>query len=112
GQQRGHVGLRNVGAALGHDNDSRDIGYLKTDDTIPIGFLEGSESCPPCPKFSLSLPGAFELTGPGGVIDLPSKKLAGLLAYLARAAPGCRHATLGVAAMEAPTKTRRRGRRV
>jgi len=69
---------------------------LKADDTIPIGFLEGAESCPPCPKFSLSLPGGFELTGPGGVIDLPSKKLAGLLAYLARAAPGCRHATLGL----------------
>ena len=29
----------------------------------------------------------FELTGPDGVVDLPSKKLAGLLAYLACTAP-------------------------
>jgi hypothetical protein len=35
------------------------------------------------PGFGLSLLGAFELTGPDRVVDLPSKKLAGLLAYLA-----------------------------
>src|SRR3954454_16197296 len=35
------------------------------------------------PRFGLSLLGGFELTGPDGVVDLPSKKLAGLLAYLA-----------------------------
>src|ERR1700692_5114539 len=40
-----------------------------------------------CPKFTLSLLGRFELTGPGGVFDLRSKKLAGLLAYLACTAP-------------------------
>ena len=41
----------------------------------------------PSPKFGLSLLGGFELTGPDGVVDLPSKKLAGLLAYLACTAP-------------------------
>src|SRR6476646_1124848 len=41
----------------------------------------------PSPRFSLSLLGGFELTGPDGVVDLPSKKLAGLLAYLACRAP-------------------------
>jgi class 3 adenylate cyclase/DNA-binding SARP family transcriptional activator/predicted ATPase len=35
------------------------------------------------PKFGLSLLGGFELTGPDGAVELPSKKLAGLLAYLA-----------------------------
>jgi DNA-binding SARP family transcriptional activator len=39
------------------------------------------------PMFGLSLLGGFELTGPDGVIDLPSKKLAGLLTYLACTAP-------------------------
>jgi DNA-binding SARP family transcriptional activator/class 3 adenylate cyclase len=39
------------------------------------------------PRFCLSLLGRFELTGPGGVVDLPSKKLAALLAYLACTAP-------------------------
>ncbi|MEH2553157.1 putative ATPase/class 3 adenylate cyclase/DNA-binding SARP family transcriptional activator [Bradyrhizobium algeriense] len=39
------------------------------------------------PRFGLSLLGGFELTGPDGVVDLPSKKLAGLLAYLACNAP-------------------------
>ena len=38
-------------------------------------------------RFGLSLLGGFELTGPDGVVDLPSKKLAGLLAYLACTAP-------------------------
>lgn len=37
----------------------------------------------PFPRFDLSLLGSFELTGPDGAVDLPSKKLAGLLAYLA-----------------------------
>lgn len=39
------------------------------------------------PRFGLSLLGGFELTGPDGVVDLPSKKLAGLLAFLACTAP-------------------------
>ena len=39
------------------------------------------------PRFRLALLGGFELTGPDGVVDLPSKKLAGLLAYLACTAP-------------------------
>src|SRR5882757_2079837 len=38
-------------------------------------------------RFGLSLLGRFELTGPDGTVDLPSKKLAGLLAYLACTAP-------------------------
>ena len=37
--------------------------------------------------FRLSLLGSFELTGPAGVVDLGSKKLAGLLAFLACNAP-------------------------
>src|SRR6516164_4788890 len=41
----------------------------------------------PSPRFSLSLLGRFELTGPDGVVDLPSKKLAGLLTYLACTEP-------------------------
>src|ERR1700737_93898 len=41
----------------------------------------------PFPRFGLSLLGGFELTRPDGVVDLPSKKLAGLLAYLACTAP-------------------------
>ncbi len=39
------------------------------------------------PKFRLSLLARFELTGPEGPVELPSKKLAGLLAYLACTAP-------------------------
>jgi DNA-binding SARP family transcriptional activator len=39
------------------------------------------------PKFSLSLLGRFALAGPDGPVDLPNKKLAGLLAYLACTAP-------------------------
>src|SRR5260370_12746918 len=39
------------------------------------------------PRFRLSLLGRFELIGPGGRVELPSKKLAGLLAYLACTAP-------------------------
>ena len=45
--------------------------------------IDGASS----PIFRLSLLGGFELTGPHGVVDLPSKKLAGLLAYLACTAP-------------------------
>ena len=41
----------------------------------------------PAPKFRLSLLGRFELTGSGGAVDLGSKKLAGLLAFLACTAP-------------------------
>jgi len=41
----------------------------------------------PAPRFRLSLLGRFELTGPEGPIDLTSKKLAGLLAFLACTAP-------------------------
>jgi class 3 adenylate cyclase len=40
-----------------------------------------------CPKFTLSLLGRFVLTGPNGVVSLPNKKLAGLLAYLGCTAP-------------------------
>lgn len=39
------------------------------------------------PGFALSLLGRFELAGPGGVVSLPNRKLAGLLAYLACMAP-------------------------
>ena len=41
----------------------------------------------PSTRFSLALLGGFELTGPDGAVDLPGKKLAGLLAYLACTAP-------------------------
>jgi class 3 adenylate cyclase/DNA-binding SARP family transcriptional activator len=41
----------------------------------------------PSPRFGLSLLGGFELVGPDGVVDLPSKKIAGLLAYLACTMP-------------------------
>jgi hypothetical protein len=41
----------------------------------------------PTPTFQLSLLGRFELAGPDGAIDLTSKKLAGLLAFLACTAP-------------------------
>src|SRR5713226_8861380 len=41
----------------------------------------------PLPKFRLALLGRFELSGPAGPVDLPNKKLAGLLAYLACTAP-------------------------
>jgi hypothetical protein len=41
----------------------------------------------PFPAFRLALLGRFELTGPQGIVDLPSRKLAGLLAYLACTAP-------------------------
>jgi DNA-binding SARP family transcriptional activator/CheY-like chemotaxis protein len=41
----------------------------------------------PLPKFRLALLGRFELSGPDGPVDLPNKKLAALLAYLACTAP-------------------------
>jgi hypothetical protein len=41
----------------------------------------------PSPRFSLALLGRFKLTGPDGVINLASGKLAGLLAYLTSTAP-------------------------
>jgi TolB-like protein/DNA-binding SARP family transcriptional activator len=41
----------------------------------------------PPPKFQLVLLGRFELTGPDGPIELTSKKLAGLLGFLACTAP-------------------------
>ena len=50
---------------------------------IPRAPMDGA----PSPRFALSLLGGFQLTGPDGVVDLPSKKLAGLLAYLACTAP-------------------------
>jgi class 3 adenylate cyclase len=50
---------------------------------IPRASMNGA----PSPKFGLALLGRFELTGPQGVVELPSKKLAGLLAYLACTAP-------------------------
>src|SRR5215471_6123213 len=43
------------------------------------------------PKFRLSLLGRFELSGPEGPVDLPNKKLSGLLAYLACTAPTPQH---------------------
>ena len=42
----------------------------------------------PSPRFKLSLLGRFELTGPQGVVELPSKKLAALLATLRKATTG------------------------
>src|SRR5262245_22329540 len=41
----------------------------------------------PVPKYKLTLLGRFELSGPDGPVDLPNKKLAGLLAHLACLAP-------------------------
>ena len=41
----------------------------------------------PTPTFQLSLLGGFELNGPDGSVDLTSKKLAALLAFLACSAP-------------------------
>jgi len=41
----------------------------------------------PPPVFRLSLLGALALRGPDGPVDLPSKKLAGLLAYLVLEGP-------------------------
>src|SRR5262245_24686075 len=41
----------------------------------------------PTPRFQLELLGRFVLRGPDGPLDLTSKKLAGLLAFLACTAP-------------------------
>ena len=41
----------------------------------------------PTPRFQLALLGRFDLRGPDGSIDLTSKKLAALLAFLACSAP-------------------------
>src|SRR5271166_6466658 len=41
----------------------------------------------PSQRYRLSLLGSFVLSGPAGLVDLSSKKLAGLLAYLALTAP-------------------------
>jgi DNA-binding SARP family transcriptional activator/class 3 adenylate cyclase len=54
--------------------------------TLPISGKSMTDGLP-LPRFSLSLLGRFELSGPDGVVDLPSRKLAGLLAYLACTAP-------------------------
>lgn len=52
------------------------------------GIARGAEMDEFLPaKFRLSLLGRFELTGSEGAVELPSKKLAGLLAYLAYTAP-------------------------
>jgi DNA-binding SARP family transcriptional activator len=48
----------------------------------------------PPARFRLSLLGNFALTGPDGPVDLPSKKLAGLLAYLALNGPVSRREKL------------------
>jgi class 3 adenylate cyclase/DNA-binding SARP family transcriptional activator len=50
---------------------------------IPRTPIDGA----PSRRFDLALLGRFELTGPDGTIELPGKKLAGLLAYLACTAP-------------------------
>src|SRR4029079_2313272 len=48
---------------------------------------DGNKPLPPAVKFSLSLLGRVQRAGPDGPVDLPNKKLAGLLAYLACSAP-------------------------
>src|SRR6266545_2037692 len=53
----------------------------------PKGVSRRGDERVPLPKFSLSLLARFQLTGPDGPLDLPNKKLAGLLAYLACTAP-------------------------
>jgi class 3 adenylate cyclase/DNA-binding SARP family transcriptional activator len=60
------------------------MGFLK-DITVRISPAPSDSAS--SPRFHLSLLGGFELTGPDGIVDLPSKKLAGLLAYLACTAP-------------------------
>lgn len=45
------------------------------------------ETAVPLAQFRLSVLGRLQLTGPDGPVDLPNKKLAGLLAYLACTAP-------------------------
>jgi DNA-binding SARP family transcriptional activator len=45
------------------------------------------EDASPPARFNLRILGRFELSGPTGPIELPNKKLAALLAYLACSAP-------------------------
>ena len=65
----------------------------------------------PGPQFTLSLLGRVQLTGPGGPVDLPNKKLAGLLAYLACTAPArsrarnCRPCSGDRISMPRPSRT-------
>src|SRR5438045_709794 len=49
--------------------------------------LEGKMGTVPTPKFQLSLLGRFALSGPDGAIELSSKKVVALLAFLACTAP-------------------------
>ena len=58
-----------------------------SEEALPSEFHERMTKGAPSPRFGLSLLGGFELTGPDGVVDLPSKKIAGLLAYLACTVP-------------------------
>ena len=51
-----------------------------------MGYPAKMKGVPP-PKYTLQLFGRFELSGPEGPIELPNKKLAALLAYLACSAP-------------------------
>src|SRR5262245_5423496 len=51
-----------------------------------MGYPAKMSGAPP-PKYTLQLFGRFELSGPEGPIELPNKKLAALLAYLACSAP-------------------------
>src|SRR5262245_26198093 len=53
---------------------------------VPSG-PRGNKSLPSNTKFRLLLLGRVQLLGPVGPVDLPNKKLAGLLAYLACNAP-------------------------
>jgi TolB-like protein len=53
---------------------------------MPAGQQTGRDPLPAA-TFSLSLLGRVQLSGPEGPVDLPNKKLAGLLAYLACTAP-------------------------
>src|SRR5262249_17927982 len=48
---------------------------------------EAGMSYGPPPKYRLSLLGKFALSGPDGPVELPSKKLVALLAYLALTGP-------------------------
>src|SRR4026207_1623908 len=54
---------------------------------VDLGCESTTMGAAPSPKFRLSPLGGFERSGPDGLIDLPNKKLACLLAYLACTAP-------------------------
>jgi adenylate cyclase len=62
----------------------QDIFWKAATLAISSEMTDGAASLP---RFSLSLLGRFELTGADGLVDLPNKKLAGLLTYLACTAP-------------------------